>query len=121
MAERVVVLGASNKPERYSFLAIRELSEAGHEVIPIHPALQEIQGISVVSSLDGVQGPVETVTLYVNPSILEPLIDDIVDLAPTRVIFNPGTESPSAANRLMNAGITCEEACTLVLLRTGAY
>lgn len=121
MAERVVVLGASNKPERYSFLAIRELGEAGHEVIPIHPALEEIQGISVVPSLKGVEGPVDTITLYVNPSILEPLIDDVLALAPKRVIFNPGTESPSVANRFGDAGIACEEACTLVLLRTGSY
>ncbi|MEM1296259.1 MAG: CoA-binding protein [Verrucomicrobiota bacterium] len=121
MSERVVVLGASNKPDRYSYLAIQALKDAGHEVIPIHPALEKIQGISVVPSLDQVEGQVDTITVYVNPAILEPLVEEILTVAPKRVILNPGTESPSAAKNLRDAGIKCEEACTLVLLKTDQF
>jgi uncharacterized protein len=37
MAQRVAVLGASHKPERYSNQAVRMLKEYGHTVIPVTP------------------------------------------------------------------------------------
>ena len=38
MGKKVVVIGASNKPERYSFKAIKALVNNGHEVIPVNSA-----------------------------------------------------------------------------------
>lgn len=35
----VAVLGASNKPERYSYQAVKLLAEKGHLVFPVHPAI----------------------------------------------------------------------------------
>ena len=119
--ERVVVLGASDNPERYSNKAVRMLREYGHEVVPVHHRLNEVEGIPVVGALSGVEGVVDTVTVYVNPGILAGLADDLVGLKPKRVIFNPGTESAAVEEALRGAGIETEQACTLVLLTTGQY
>lgn len=120
-SEKVVVLGASDKPDRYSFQALQLLREHGHEVTPVHPALSQIDGVPVVKSLADAPRPVDTLTVYVNPAISEPLAHEILALAPKRVIFNPGTESPKLRNSLEAAGIRCQEACTLVLLRTDQF
>jgi predicted CoA-binding protein len=119
--QRVVILGASNKPDRYAYRAFRMLREHGHKVIPVHPALIEIEGVAAVKDLGSVTGPVETLTLYVSPAISEPLTDSIVALRPGRVIFNPGTESAMLQSALDEAGIPYEEACTLVMLVTGVF
>lgn len=119
--QRVAVLGASHKPERYSNQAIRLLLAHGHTVIPIHPRLDAAEGIPVVHALGDIDGRVDTLTLYVGPERLEPLAGDIVRLAPGRVIFNPGTESATLEARLDAAGIPHERACTLVLLRTAQF
>ncbi len=119
--EIVVVLGASNQPERYSYLAVKLLQEHGHTVVPVHPALAEILGLPVVPELGKITEPVDTLTLYLGPERLEKLIPDIVQLNPKRVIFNPGTESASVQSALDAAGIPWLEACTLVLLRTGQF
>lgn len=121
MSERVVILGASDQPDRYAHRAFRMLREHGHEAIPVHPTLREIEGVPVVPALPSVEGPVDTLTLYVRPSISESITDDIVALKPARVIFNPGTESTVLQARLDEAGIPWEEACTLVLLGTGMF
>lgn len=121
MSEQVVLLGASNKPERYAHRAFRMLREHGHVVLPVHPALAEIEGVPVHKNLTAVSGPVDTLTLYVNPAISEPLADDIVALRPKRVIFNPGTESSLLRTRLDQAAIPSVEACTLVMLSTGTF
>lgn len=119
--ERVVVLGASQKPERYSNKAIHMLLEHGHEVIPVHPRLDEVEGLKVVHDLAEISGSVDTLTLYVGADASSAAAAAIIRLHPTRVIFNPGAENPDLALRLRQAGIGYEQACTLVLLRTGQF
>lgn len=119
--ERVVIIGASNNPERYSHRALLLLQKHGHEVVPVHPKLAEIEGIPVVADVGLISGPVDTVTMYVGPAISSGLQDKLIALKPGRVIFNPGAENASLGDALQKAGIACEEACTLVLLNTGQY
>ena len=120
-AQRVVVLGASHKPERYSNQAIRLLREHGHQVVPVHPRLDTVEGLPVAHQLGEIDGRVDTLTLYVGPAISSSSADAIVRLNPGRVIFNPGTENPELEVRLDVAGIPHEQACTLVLLRTEQF
>jgi predicted CoA-binding protein len=121
MSERVVILGASDQPDRYAHRAFRMLREHGHQAIPVHPTLDEIEGVPVVPDLRSVEGMVDTLTLYVRPAISESVADDIVAMKPGRVLFNPGTESPTLQAKLDEAAIPWEEACTLVLLGTGMF
>ena len=121
-AERhVVVLGASKKPMRYSNQAVRRLMEQGYKVTPVHPRLESIEGLPVANDLQSVTQSVDTLTLYVGPERIQPLIDQVVRLKPGRVIFNPGTESDELKHRLERAGIHWLEACTLVMLRIGTF
>lgn len=118
---RVVVLGASPKPTRYSYQAVQMLAAAGYQVIPIHPKAHRIEQIPVVASLNAVRGPVQTLTVYVGEHRSHRMIPDILALAPGRVIFNPGSESRELELALAGADIPHERACTLVLLRTGQF
>ncbi len=116
----VAVLGASDNPERYSYKAAAMLRENGHQVLLVHPTLLSIEGHPVVKSVADLP-PVDTLTLYVGAARLPSMASGIIQLRPGRVIFNPGTESPELQASLSNAGIPWLEACTLVLLRTGAF
>lgn len=121
-AEKVAILGASNKPERYSYKAFKMLQEYGHTPLPVHPSLEKVEDVSVYHQLSDLKNEgIDTLTLYVNPKILETYVDQIIALKPRRVIFNPGTESPVIEQRLQAAGIEPLEACTLVLLRTHQF
>lgn len=120
-SERVVIVGASDKPDRYSHKAQLLLSQHGHEVVPVHPRLETIEGVPVVADLSQVTGQVDTVTMYVGAPISKGLADKLIGVKPQRVIFNPGAENPELQQKLSAAGIDVEEACTLVLLRTGQF
>jgi len=120
-AMKVAVLGASNKPDRYSHKALVLLREKGHTPFPVHPTLREIEGVTVAASLRDLPGPVDVVTLYLGPAHQANIADQLVASRPKRVIFNPGTENPALAERLQAAGIEALNACTLVLLRTGQF
>lgn len=119
--ERVAVLGASKKPERYSNRAVVLLKEHGHDVIPVNPIEEKIEDLAVAHSLGEISGDVDTLTVYVGPRHIGEVIDDIVKLKPRRVILNPGTESEELKSILGNHNIPFLEACTLVLLKTGQY
>lgn len=119
--ERVVILGASNKPERYSYSAFKSLQRHGHKVIPVNPAIDKIEGVPVVESLADISGEIDTVTLYLRPELLEPLVEEIIALKPKRIIANPGAECGVLMSRAYNEGIEYIEACTLVLLSTGQF
>jgi predicted CoA-binding protein len=120
-SEKVVVLGASPKRERYSNMAQRLLMEIGCTVIPVNPGQSEIEGIPVTRHLSDIFGSVDTVTMYVSPDVSEKLTNELIRLKPRRVIFNPGTESPALQAVLVENGISVQDACTLVLIRTGQW
>lgn len=117
----VVVLGASNKPDRYSYKAVMLLREKGHTPYPVHPHIQEIEGIPVHPSLPVVPEGIHTITVYLSPQNQCSVEADMLKSGARRVIFNPGAENPDLAERLAQAGIAVENACTLVLLKTGQF
>jgi uncharacterized protein len=117
----VVVLGASPKASRYSNMAVRQLKNNGYIVIPVNPGYTIIEGLDTVSRLSDINEPVHTLTLYLSPVWSERLEEDIINLKPKRVIFNPGTESVRLRDSLSDSGIPFLEACTLVMLSTGQF
>lgn len=121
MTETVAILGASSNPERYANRAQHLLLEKGHRVIPVNPGEAGIDGIATLPALADIREPVDTLTVYLRPALQAPLEAQILALRPGRVIFNPGTENPALAAALAGAGIASEEACTLVLLKTGQF
>ncbi len=117
----VAVLGASPKKERYSNQAVNLLKEYGHEVIPVNPVHDEIEGIKAVKSLGEIRISIDTLSVYVGPKQISSLIPDILNLKPKRVILNPGTESEELKQTLNQNNIPFVEGCTLVMLRTNQF
>ncbi len=117
----VALLGASNNPSRYAYLALNMLRDHGHEVFPVHPSLQESSGVKVLPELRAIPAAIHTLTMYVGPQISTGLEAEILALRPKRVIFNPGSENPALAAALERAGIATITACTLVMLQAGHF
>ena len=117
----VALLGASDKPDRYAYLAFQLLREKGHTVFPVHPRLSDIEGVPVFSSLKDIPQPVHTVTLYISKVHSDAMIDQILAVHPARIIFNPGSENEALEVAAGMAGIETLHACTLVLLKIGKF
>lgn len=117
----VAVIGASNKPDRYSYKAVMLLKEKGHTVFPVHQRIAEIEGLKVYPSIKDVPQPVDTVSMYVAADISDKIAEDILAVKPRRIIFNPGAENESLANKAQSQNIKPINACTLVMLRTNQF
>jgi predicted CoA-binding protein len=120
-AETVAILGASPKPDRYAYKAFEMLREYGHRPIPINPAFQEVLGEKCYAKISDAPGPIDTVTLYLGEARSNPLIDEIINAKPRRLIMNPGAENFTLADKAEEAGIEVVQGCTLVMLRAGQF
>jgi predicted CoA-binding protein len=121
MKYNVAVLGASTNPDRYSHKAVKVLSENDYGVFPVHPSERPIDGIRCYPSLSAIQERLDTITVYLSQLNSTPLIEEIIESRPRRVILNPGAENDDLKSRCEKAGIQVQEACTLVLVATGQF
>ena len=118
--KKTLVLGASQNPSRYSYLAIHKLSSHDHPVVAIGKRKGNVGEVEIKTEQSELKD-IDTVTLYLNPQNQIPYYDYIISLKPKRIIFNPGTENEELSNLAEQNGIKAVEACTLVLLSTGQY
>lgn len=117
---KTLIIGASDKPERYANKALHLLLSKAHSVEAIGRKEMQISGIDVHKNKIPFDD-VHTVTLYLSAKFQPEYYDYIIELNPERVIFNPGTENPELAEKLKENGIAYENACTLVMLHTNQY
>lgn len=115
------IIGASPKPERYSYKAMKMLEEYGHKVHLVTPKTSPIEDHPVYASLQDVPEDLDTVTMYVGEKTSDQLVNDLISKSPKRVIFNPGSENRRLEAELKKRNIEVVHGCTLVMLRSGQF
>ncbi|MEO5648322.1 MAG: CoA-binding protein [Ginsengibacter sp.] len=118
--KKTLVLGASSNPARYSYLAVNNLRQKGHDVVAIGKHTGKVSDVEIGTEQKQIDG-LDTVTLYLNAGNQKVYYDYILSQKPKRIIFNPGAENEELAALAKEKGIIPQEACTLVLLSTGQY
>lgn len=117
---KTLVLGASEKTDRYSNRAVRSLLKHGHEVIAVGARIGEVEGVNILTGTPALEN-IDTITIYLNPGNQLQYYDYILSLHPRRIILNPGAENSALEKLAVSHGIEVENACTLVLLATEQY
>lgn len=118
--KKTVVLGASQNPSRYSYLAINRLRAHQHPVVAIGRRVGQVADVGI--SKDQLpESDVDTITLYLNPKNQVEYYNYIMSLRPKRIIFNPGTENDDLIRMAKENNIKPVLGCTLVMLSTGQY
>ena len=118
--KKTLVIGASENPQRYSFIAVNRLKEKDHSVVAVGAREGKIGDTQILKATPAFEN-IDTITLYLNPGRQKELYTYILDLNPKRIIFNPGAENPELEKLARSKGIEVVEACTLVMLSTGEF
>ncbi|MBS1759194.1 MAG: CoA-binding protein [Bacteroidetes bacterium] len=118
--KKTLVIGASENPDRYSYMAIEKLRKYAHPVVAIGRKKGKVKDVSFDTHKEMFED-IDTITLYLNPKNQQEYYDYILSLKPKRIIFNPGTENSELEKIVAAQNINTIEACTLVLLSTGQY
>ena len=119
-SNKTLVIGASEKTERYSNKAIKMLRKYNHDVVAIGNKAGNVDDVSFSKEKIDFEN-IDTVTMYIGEAHQPEYYDYIISLNPKRIIFNPGTENTEFENLAKAKGIKCLEACTLVMLSTRQY
>ncbi len=117
---KVVIIGASDNPERYSYKAAEALLLKGYNTVLVGLKRKKVLNLEIQSCIPEDMND-NVITLYVGPQNQEPYYRAIIKACPRKVIFNPGTENPSLQDLLNENNIAWEEACTLVKLSLNQF
>jgi uncharacterized protein len=120
MKKKTVIIGASENPERYAYMAAHRLVKYGHTIVNLGKKQGNVAGEPIFTDKPIVE-EVDTVTLYINPMHQKEWYDYILALRPQRIIFNPNTENPELEQLAKKQGIETVEGCTLVMLGSGQF
>jgi predicted CoA-binding protein len=118
--KKVVVIGASPKEWRYSYKAVRMLSDYDYEVIALGRTREKIESTVIQTGKPEIDN-IFTISLYLNIENSTKIMDYILSLKPQRIVINPGAENPQLEMEAQDKGIEVIRGCTLVMLSTGTF
>jgi predicted CoA-binding protein len=111
----VAVIGASNDRAKFGNKAVRAFRNAGYEVYPVNPGVEEVEGLRAYPSLDAVplEG-IDRVSFYVPPGAGLQVLDQVARKQVGEVWLNPGAESPEILARAERLGLNVVRACSIL-------
>jgi predicted CoA-binding protein len=78
--KRIAIVGVSDQRDTGCNLAYDRFSEAGYEVIPVNPRIQEYEGAICYPDIKSIPEKPEAVFILANPKVTDQIVDECVDL-----------------------------------------
>ena len=99
----IAIVGLSPKPERDSYKVAKYLQEVGYRIIPVYPREEMILGERVYRNLDEVKESIDIVNVFLNASLIEPLVEQINARDDIQVVWSQlGIYNDAAYAKLQN-------------------
>jgi len=117
---KMLVLGAAEKPERFSCKAVKALDRNAYDVVAVGFKAGHIKEIEILTGMPAIDD-VDTVLLYLGQKKQSEFYEYVIGLKPRRVIFNPGAENPEFQDLLKEKGIEVVKDCALIMINTGSF
>jgi uncharacterized protein len=117
---KILVLGASPNPTRFSYKAVKLLVNQNFSVTAIGFRNGFIDNCPIQLNQPRVED-VHTILLYLGPERQKLYYQYILSLNPKRIIFNPGTENQEFAEMAIGKGIKVIFDCFFVMTEDGRF
>jgi uncharacterized protein len=103
----IAFVGASNKPDRASYVVLEVLLHAGYTLLPVNPGLasQRIHGQTVYTTLYDIPVPVDMVTIFRRSEDAGKIVDGAIAIAAKSIWLPIGVIDNQAADRAQTAGL----------------
>ncbi|WP_404802426.1 CoA-binding protein [Bacillus shivajii] len=75
-AKRIAIVGLSGNSERTSYQIGEALQNAGYEIIPVNPNVDEVLGVKAISSLKELEEPVDIINVFRRSEFLPDVAKD---------------------------------------------
>lgn len=114
MQKTVAIIGASSDRSKFGNKAVRAYQREGWTVYPVNPRAEQIEGLRSYSSVTEVPRPINRVSMYLPPQVGAKVLDDIAEVQPDEVFFNPGSDDEAVVARARELGLNAIVACSIV-------
>ena len=113
------VVGATSNRDKYGNLVLRAYQRLGHEVYPVNPRADEIEGLKAYPSLASLPVKVRGVSIITPPAVTERVVEEAAAAGAEFVWMQPGAESLEAIRKAEALGlkVIANGPCYLVLAR----
>lgn len=106
--ERIAVAGVSRaKTDAAANGIYRHLRDSGHQVFPINPKAEEVEGDKCYPNVQSIPGGVDGVVIVTRPELTEQIVQDCVEANVPRVWMHNNTFMESSVSE--TAAETCRE------------
>ncbi|MCT4509682.1 MAG: CoA-binding protein [Tepidibacter sp.] len=93
------VVGVTNDKSKYGYKIFKKLNDIGYITHGVNPKYREIEGYKIYKDIKNIPEKVDCVSIIVNPSISNKLLDDIEELGIRNVWFQPGSFDEKTINK----------------------
>jgi predicted CoA-binding protein len=100
-SRRIALVGFSRNPRDFSRSLDAALRRRGHEVVPVNPALAEVEGRRCFPRVSAVDPPVEAALVLVPAPRAAGVVADCLDAGITRIWLHRGGGAGSASPEAM--------------------
>mmetsp|Transcript_6891 Transcript_6891/g.17630 ORF Transcript_6891/g.17630 Transcript_6891/m.17630 type:complete len:141 (-) Transcript_6891:1691-2113(-) len=122
--KRFAVVGASADRSKFGNKVLRAYADAGLEVVPVHPKLDEIEGLAV-KQLEDLENPAEWgISIVTPPAISAKVLEKAHGLGFRWFWFQPGAENAEVkelAAGMEDSHVLAGGPCVLVSIRRGEH
>ena len=107
---RLAVVGVSRRENDFSRALFREFRNRGYDLVPVNPALAEVDGIPCAAKIADIAPPAEGALLLTSPSVTEKVLQECADAGIRQVWLyraaGAGAVSPAAVGFCEAHGIS---------------
>ena len=102
---RWAVVGLSAKKWRTAYSISQLLQKRGMEIIPIHPAAEDVHGAKGYARLADAPGTIDVVDVFVRSELAGDIVDQAIAVGAKAVWLQLGVIDEAAAERAVAAGL----------------
>jgi predicted CoA-binding protein len=103
--KRIAVVGISDKPDRASYQVSAYMQQAGYEIIPINPRIDNVLGVKAYASLQEVEGEIDMVNVFRRSSETPPVAEAAVQAGAKTLWLQLGISNEVAYRLANDAGL----------------
>ncbi|MBT2680845.1 CoA-binding protein [Bacillus sp. ISL-35] len=105
-SKRIAVVGLSDNPQRTSYMVSEAMQNAGYEIIPVNPTVDEVLGVKAVNSLKEIDGHVDIVNVFRRSEYLMEVAQEFAEIDADIFWAQLGLENEEAYRFLKEKGYT---------------
>lgn len=105
-SKRIAVVGLSGNPERTSYMVSKAMQDAGYEIIPVNPTVDEVLGVKAVKTLKDIEGHVDIVNVFRRSEHLPEVAKEFLEIDADIFWAQLGLLNEEAYDLLKERGVT---------------